>query len=589
MLKNMKIGKKLILTFILVAVISSIGGILGLIKIADINTSYSHALDKYGFSQGDIGHFNTEFNNSCSIISDIIKSNDAQKRDSYSTKLATSNSKIDAYFKNMKEGMVTTQELGYYNDIKDSLAKFATVRDQVTTLASQGKSAEAQKLLSEQLTPISDKIRTSTDALLNGKAAGDQLSANLSSEGTTASLVIVLVIVISFIISLILALSISRGISKPAKEMAEAAQRMANGDLSVQISVNSTDEIGQLGAAFAETIKAIKAYITDISVNLAKMAQGDLCISPSVEFKGDFVELEKSISEIVISFNDALTQIKQVSEQVSSGSEEVSNGAQSLAQGASEQASSIEELSASISEISTHVRDNAGHAANASVNVSRVSSEIEISNQHMGEMVAAMSQINNSSNQIQKIIKTIEDIAFQTNILALNAAVEAARAGAAGRGFAVVADEVRNLASKSAEAAKNTTTLIENSLKQVVNGSRIADETAKSLLRVVESAKVVSDTVEKISMASNRQSSAISQVTLGVEQISGVVQTNSATAEESAAASEELSGQAQTLKELVKKFNLRDETGGQVCQTEKEQSERLQSEPEGSYSDSSKY
>ena len=202
------------------------------------------------------------------------------------------------------------------------------------------------------------------------------------------------------------------------------------------------------------------------------------------------------------------------------------------------------------------MKNNAEHAADADKTVNHVSAEIEVSNQHMGEMVSAMSQINDSSSQIGKIIKTIEDIAFQTNILALNAAVEAARAGAAGKGFAVVADEVRNLASKSAQAAKNTTSLIENSLKQVEKGTIIANKTANSLLQVVESTKVVTDTVKKIFLASNQQSEAISQVTLGVDQISSVVQTNSATAEESAAASEELSRQSQTLKKLVQKFKL---------------------------------
>jgi methyl-accepting chemotaxis protein len=370
------------------------------------------------------------------------------------------------------------------------------------------------------------------------------------------TIIILIIILISLIFSLIIALKISSSISKPVEEMADAAQRMSKGDLNVQIKVNSKDEIGQLGSAFSETIQTLKAYITDLSGNLSQMANGNLCITRSIEYKGNFIALSDSMYGIVTSFNDALTQINQASEQVLSGSGQVSNGAQALAQGATEQASSVEELSATITEISTHVKDNAEHAAKANVNVNHVSSEIETSNKYMGEMIAAMSQINDSSRQIEKIIKTIEDIAFQTNILALNAAVEAARAGAAGKGFAVVADEVRNLASKSAEAAKNTTALIENSMNQVQNGTKIADQTAKSLLRVVESTKAVSDDVDQISRASNQQSNAIGQVTLGVEQISSVVQTNSATAEESAAASEELSGQAQVLKELVSKFKL---------------------------------
>jgi methyl-accepting chemotaxis protein len=560
MLKNMKIGKKLILTFILVTIISSIGGILGLRVMTNMNATYNKALIDYGFSQGDIGLFNTEFNNSNAIIRDIVFTTDPQVTKAGLTQLAASDAKINTYFANMKRGMITKEELSYYNDIKANMDKFALIRVQVVAYASSNYNSAAQKLLAESGEPLSNKIMASTNALISKKTTtGNQIAADLSSQGNIATMGIFLIILVSLIISLIIALSISRSISKPVKEMADAAQRMAEGDLNVQIAVNSSNEIGQLGAAFAKSIATIQTYITDISGNLTKVEQGDLTISSQLEYKGDFVELQNSINGIVLSLNDTLTQINQASEQVSSGSAQVSNGAQALAQGATEQASSVEELSATITEISTHVKNNAEHAANASANVKQVGVEIEISNKHMADMTVAMSKISNSSSQIGRIIKTIEDIAFQTNILALNAAVEAARAGTAGKGFAVVADEVRNLASKSAEAAKNTTSLIEESMRQVENGTRIASETAKSLLQVVEGAKIVSDTVEKISEASNLQSNAIIQVTLGLDQISSVVQTNSATAEESAAASEELSGQAQALNALVKKFGLRDQ------------------------------
>jgi methyl-accepting chemotaxis protein len=561
MIKNMRIGNKLILTFILVAVISSISSILGLKVMTTMNSEYSEALTNYGFAQGDIGLFNTEFNSSRAILGDMLVETNDQKIQAISNQLDQSDAKIDTYFAKMKKSMVTEKELEYYNGIKDNLAKYAEIRAQVITLAKQNKDSDAFLLVSNQAVPITNAIRISADALISEKTtAGNQIAAALSVQETGAMIGILIIILVSLIISLIIALRISRGISKPVKEMAEAAQKMAQGDLSVQISVTSKDEIGQLGAAFSETIETIKTYINDIKINLAKVEQGDLSITSELNYKGDFSELQMSIRGIVRFFNDIVTQIRQASEQVSNGSEQLSNSAQALAQGAAEQASSVEELSATITDISTHVKDNAEHAANASLNVNHVNSEIEVSNRHMRDMVAAMSQINNSSGQIGRIIKTIEDIAFQTNILALNAAVEAARAGEAGKGFAVVADEVRNLASKSADAAKNTTSLIENSIRQVENGTKITDETAKSLLRVVESTRVVADTVEKISVASSRQSNAIIQVTLGVEQISNVVQTNSATAEESAAASEELSGQAEALKELVEKFKLQEQT-----------------------------
>ena len=408
--------------------------------------------------------------------------------------------------------------------------------------------------------------------------ASSQIAQSATQQGSPAIFMIAIVIA-SFIISFLIAMKISGDFSKPIIEMTKAAEKMAQGDLSVQFPAKSKDEIGQLGEALSESNSSIKAYIADLSDNLGKMAQGDLQITRSLEYKGDFIELADSMHNIIVSLNVTLSEIHQASEQVSSGSNQVSDGAQALAQGATEQASSIQELSATIIEVSQNVKQNAEYATSASLNVNHVSSQLEASNQHMQEMLTAMSKISDSSNEIGKIIKTIEDIAFQTNILALNAAVEAARAGAAGKGFAVVADEVRNLASKSAEAAKNTTSLIENSIAQVENGIKIADITASALLKVVDDTKTVSKTVNQIAQTSNQQASSINQINLGVEQISSVVQTNSATAEESAAASEELSSQAETMKVLVGKFKLKQQDNQIGSQPQRKlNSERMQPE-----------
>ncbi|MEG2088308.1 MAG: methyl-accepting chemotaxis protein, partial [Angelakisella sp.] len=265
----------------------------------------------------------------------------------------------------------------------------------------------------------------------------------------------------------------------------------------------------------------------------------------------------QSIQQINSSLGSTLSQINNAAEQVASGSGQVASGAQALSQGATEQASSVEELSATITEIAGQVRQNAENTKNANEQAAIVKGEIENGDKQMRALAAAMQDINNSSGEIAKIIKTIEDIAFQTNILALNAAVEAARAGAAGKGFAVVADEVRNLASKSSEAAKNTTVLISHSIEAVGNGTRMADSTAGALDRITTGAAKISALVAQIAAASGEQAVSIAQVNEGVSQISDVVQNNSATAEESAAASEELSGQAGMMKELISKFHFK--------------------------------
>lgn len=382
---------------------------------------------------------------------------------------------------------------------------------------------------------------------------------------------------------------------KPIEGIVQAAESIADGDLDIHLTCESNDEIGRLERAFSVTVTRLKAIIGDTNELLEAMANGNFDIKTKTEesYAGQYRNLLLSMRKINVNLSNTLSQINESSNQVSSGSDQVSSGAQALSQGATEQASSVEELAATINDISFKVKSNAENADAAKIRANKVGDEIINSNQQMQEMIEAMNKISLKSNEIGKIIKAIEDIAFQTNILALNAAVEAARAGAAGKGFAVVADEVRNLASKSAEASKSTAILIEDSINAVQNGTKIADETAQSLIVVVDGAKEVADLVNKISEASNAQADAITQVTMGVDQISSVVQTNSATAEQSAAASEELSGQAQLLKNLVSRFNLKQEDNRYNLPTENEQNtnnfDEIQSDSQRSFKSIDKY
>ncbi len=347
---------------------------------------------------------------------------------------------------------------------------------------------------------------------------------------------------------------------KPIDHVVDAAESISEGHFDIEIQVNSEDEIGILGETFQRTSLNLKTIIQDIGYVLGLMADGNFQVTSHCEDKyiGEYREILLAMRGIKTQLSHTLSQINQASEQVSFGSDQVASGAQTLSQGAAEQASSIEELSATIMKISEHTKQNAEDAESVKAVVGKTENQVQECNTQLKEMVAAIKVINDKSNEINEIIKTIDAIAFQTNILALNAAIEAARAGEAGKGFAVVADEVRNLAGKSAEAAKNTADLIEETVNAVEDGTIMADKTEKAMQVVVDGTSSVTKLVERIADASNEQAQAASQVTFAVEQIASVVQNNSATAEESAATSEELSGQAQILKELVGKFKLAD-------------------------------
>lgn len=341
----------------------------------------------------------------------------------------------------------------------------------------------------------------------------------------------------------------------PLAEIENAAKQMSKGNLGVTVNHVSNDELGSLAKSFNASVNTLSFYISDIDRVMDDMSSGNFDVGVSKPFIGDFAGIERSINEFVAKICDTLNKINTSSNFVAASSEQLSQSSAALSQGASEQASTIEELSTTILEISKQVSLNSQNAKKANDNVLDAGTKLQQSNAQMQEMILAMDTISNSSDSIGKIIKTIQDIAFQTNILALNAAVEAARAGAAGKGFAVVADEVRNLAGKSAEAAQYTTELIEGSIRSVKDGVKIAQSAADSLSGVVTSANAVVVNMEEISKACENEAAAIIEVTGGTAQISNVISQNSATAEQSAAASEELSSQAQILKELVTAFH----------------------------------
>lgn len=350
-----------------------------------------------------------------------------------------------------------------------------------------------------------------------------------------------------------------------AQRLQQSLEKLANGQLDIDTEIDEADEDTEiirsnylrLNNSLKATTESLKSYIEELSDILAKMAGRNFNITIEREYLGDFSELKDSINHIVEQLSSVLMEIRNAAEQVETGSEQVAISSQSLSQGASVQASSVEEISATVTQVAEQIKENAANATKANTLSIKAKEDAQSGNAQMAHMLRAMNEINESSKNISNIIKVIDEIAFQTNILALNAAVEAARAGEHGKGFAVVAEEVRNLAARSAKAAKETTDLIDNSIKKVEEGSTIAKETAEALDKIVKGVTDAVEIVGLIAEASNQQAVAMSEINHGIEQISSVTQSNTATAEQSASASEEMAGQALMLKSMIEEFEFK--------------------------------
>lgn len=385
-----------------------------------------------------------------------------------------------------------------------------------------------------------------------------EAAANKATRDSILHMAAAAILIIA-ICAFILFRFMNKNIKQPMYKLTEVSTMLAQGHLDVEVesaTSSKKDEVGLLNEAMYQMVRQLKAYISDITQVLSAMSNNDFTAKSSVSYIGDFTVIGTSLHGISSSLNETLLLINTATEQVSSGASQVSSGAQALATGSTEQAASVEQLNASISEVSKQTEENAAQVRRATAQLGEAGERLNEGGKQMSQLIEAMSDINSSSNQIANITKVIEDIAFQTNILALNAAIEAARAGNAGKGFAVVADEVRNLAAKSAEAAKQTASLIGASVETVEKGSEITTETAQIVQDAVRNLAAIIEDIGQVEQASNQQSLSIGQIRQGLEQVSTVVQSNAATAEENSAISEEMSAQAAMLRQEVAKFKL---------------------------------
>ncbi len=449
-------------------------------------------------------------------------------------------------------------------DRVDELLQQAIVyRDQVFGLVETGKTDEAYEVMKSNYVPILNQM---ADLLQQIADVAGENAQTMVKEGeyaqTSAIIVIMLIMALSIMAAALLGIYISNSIRKPVKEIEDAAVQLANGKLDGgHVTYMSRDELGQMSDSIRDLISYQKTIIEDISDILGDMSEGNFKVQSNVKeyYRGRYDCILVAMRKLRNRLSNTLGQISQSARQVADGSEQISSETQLLAIGAEEQACSIEKLATAVNEISEHVRETKENANEARGQTDQAGEQVFESNQQMQEMIRAMNIISEKSSEIYKIVKTIEDIAFQTNILALNASVEAARAGEPGAGFAVVAREIRALADKTAIASKNTAALIEESVSAVKNGEKVARATADSLLQVVKSTKQVVLVVDRIASATENENVSISNITAEVSQISDVVQNNVSTSEELAAASEEFSTQAQILGNMIGQFKLYEE------------------------------
>ncbi len=555
-LTNMKIRKRLIFGFFAPYLMSAILLLFCILNMLSMKGSYETIVEQNVNLERQILNARIHMNTAARYVRDITLD---QKKANYNTNTSSLNAAmndLNTSINSITQSNPEYTSTGIGQEFVEGVKKWQNTVPEILSAIERNDFEVARKLLIEKCTPTLNKQAEIAKQLTNN--IEDSVKQTLTKQDRTSLISIVVVIgaiVIVSVLNAILASRVVKSFTKPLDEVKEAITAFSKGKFDVPVLYDAEDEVAEMADALRTSQSVLQTVIAEIDRTTGAMAEGDFNIKIETNFPGTLKSISDSIERVVKNLSETIDEVKNTMDRVSMNAEQVSSGSQSLAQGATEQASAVEELSATLNDISAMSHENANSAKTAKYNTDKASEQNMINKEKMHEMIQAMDNITSASQEIRKIIKTIEDIAFQTNILALNAAVEAARAGSAGKGFAVVADEVRNLASKSAEAAKNTTKLIADSIEAVERGSEIAYSAAESIESSVVLTGQAVEQITQIASAVERESEAIRQITQGIDQIATVVQTNSATSEESAAASQELSTQANMMHEVLRAFN----------------------------------
>lgn len=561
-MKSGKMGEKLKRAFLIVAIVASISGIAAAISMAIVTANFYAIVEDYGFAQGDIGRALVMVTDSRRALRDAVNYQNRNDALAALEELEEIRSKHDGFREDVLKSIKNQQAKQLWADVETALENYRLAQDKVVVMAgnitSNSERMEASKVLLEEVDPAYAELYDAYVALLNAKTDNGTARVGTMTAVCVILFVAVLVlIVVSVKVGTYIGGRVSTDITTPMIQCSERFKTMAKGDFSSPIpEVDTEDEIAEMIASLYDFKEYLTAVINDLQRGMNEMAKGNFNIGPEVEYPGDLEGIKNALGGFLITISETLGKIDVSSAGVADNADQIAQGAISITEGATDQAGAIQQLQATITDVTEKVDMNAKNAEAANGMAKNVGKEIMESNEQMQKMLLAMDEIIDNSNQINNIINTINDIASQTNLLALNASIEAARAGDVGKGFAVVADEVGNLASQSAQAAQNSTTLIANAIRAVENGKAIADITAEKLEHSASMTQELVSNIKEITEASVNQADALNQVTVTVEQIASVVEENTAMAEESSASSQELASQSQVLKALVSEFEL---------------------------------